>query len=348
MSPYMLPMLLNALILGTLITLSSSHWLLAWVGLEINSFAIIPLMAQNPHPRALEATLKYFIIQATAAIMLLFSSTLNAWLSGQWDIQHMTHPIPLAIITIALSLKMGLAPVHAWFPEILQGLDFKVGLIISTWQKLAPLILFAQVSHEYSILYTILGLTSILVGGWGGLNQTQLRKILAYSSIAHMGWVILVAHYFPAFIILAFSIYVIMTFTLFLTFHYTHSTSMNSLSTSWTKAPFLVSTIPLTLFSLGGLPPFTGFISKWVILNELTKQGLMMLATIAALSALLSLFFYLRLSYAMALTMPPNNLPATLSWRLPFLLSPLLLTSSLIASFYLLPLSPSILAFFLL
>nr|YP_009182780.1 NADH dehydrogenase subunit 2 [Austrolebias charrua]AKL82653.1 NADH dehydrogenase subunit 2 [Austrolebias charrua] len=348
MSPYMMLMLLSTLIIGTLITLSSSHWLLAWVGLEINTFAIIPLMTQNPHPRALEATLKYFVVQATAAIMLLFSSTLNAWLSGQWDIKHMVHPIPLAIIIIALSLKMGLAPVHAWFPEVLQGLDFKVGLVLSTWQKLAPLILFSQISYEYSPLYIILGLTSILIGGWGGLNQTQLRKILAYSSIAHLGWVILVTHYFPAFVLLAFYIYTILTFVLFFTFHYMYTTSMNSLSTSWAKTPFLMTTTPLTLLSLGGLPPFTGFISKWVILNELTKQGLILMATIAALSALLSLFFYLRLSYAMTLTMPPNNLPAMLPWRLPFLFTPLLLTTSIVASFGLLPLSPSLLAFFLL
>nr|AAF02936.1 NADH dehydrogenase subunit II [Austrolebias alexandri] len=348
MSPYMMLMLLSTLIMGTLITLSSSHWLLAWLGLEINTFTIIPLMAQNSHPRALEATLKYFIVQTTAAIMLMFSSTLNAWLSGQWDIQHMAHPLPLTVMTLALALKMGLAPLHAWFPEILQGLDFKVGLILSTWQKLAPLTLFIQISYEYFTLYFILSLASILVGGWGGLNQTQLRKILAYSSIAHLGWVILIAHYYPPLAFLAFLIYAVMTFTLFFSFSYMCSTSMNALATSWAKTPFLTSLIPLVLFSLGGLPPFTGFISKWAILNELTKQSLTLMAASAALSALLSLFFYLRLSYAITLTMSPNNLPATLPWRLPFLLPPLFLTTSLIASFSLLPLSPSILALFLL
>lgn len=348
MSPYIHLLFLCILLMGTLITFSSSHWLLAWVGLEINTFAIIPLIAQKPHPRALEATLKYFIIQTTAAIMLLFSSTLNAWLSGQWNIQHITHPLPLAIIIIALTLKIGLAPIHAWYPEVLQGLDFKIGLILSTWQKLAPLILFIQISYEYSTLYLILGLASILIGGWGGLNQTQLRKILAYSSIAHLGWIILIVHHSPNFAFLAFLIYALITFTLFFTFKYVSSTSINSLSISWTKAPLLTSIIPLTLFSLGGLPPLTGFISKWIILNELTKQGLILVATIAALSALLSLFFYLRLSYTMALTLPPNNLPAILPWRFLFLSPSLFLTIFTTASFSLLPLSPSILAFFLL
>nr|AAF02932.1 NADH dehydrogenase subunit II [Ophthalmolebias bokermanni] len=347
MSPYMLLMFSSILILGTMITLSSSHWLFAWTGLEINTFAIIPFMAQKNHPRALEATLKYFIIQITAAIMLLYSSTLNAWLSGQWEIQHMMYPAPLMLATMALALKMGLAPLHAWYPEVLQGLDFKVGLILSTWQKLAPLALFIQISHEYSILYIILGLTSILMGGWGGLNQTQLRKILAYSSIAHLGWIILIVHYLPSITFLLFLIYVTMTFTLFLTLYYMFSTSINSLSTSWAKAPILTSMLPFTFFSLGGLPPFTGFISKWIILNELTKQNLILVATIAALSALLSLFFYLRLSYAVAFTTPPNNLSAMLPWRFPFFFSPLFLTLSIMISSFSLPLSPSLLAFFL-
>nr|AAF02934.1 NADH dehydrogenase subunit II [Hypsolebias magnificus] len=345
MSPYMLMMFSSMLILGTTITLSSSHWLLAWVGLEMNTFAIIPFMAQKSHPRALEATLKYFIIQSTAAILMLLSSTLNAWLSGQWNIQHMIYPLPLTITIITLTLKMGLAPMHAWYPEVLQGLSFKVGLMLSTWQKLAPLILFIQISKEYSILYIPLGLTSILVGGWGGLNQTQLRKILGYSSIAHLGWAILMTHYMPPISFLTFLIYTTMTFTLFFTFHFLSSASINSAATSWTKTTFLVSITPLTLFSLSGLPPFTGFISKWLILNELTKQGLLLAAVTATLSALLSLFFYLRLSYVMALTVPPNNLSATLPWRFPLSLPPIFLTMSIILSCSLLPLSPSMLAF---
>jgi len=83
MNPYILATLIFGLGLGTIITFASSHWLLAWIGLEINTLAIIPLIAQNHHPRAVEATTKYFLAQATAAAMLLFASTTNAWLTGQ-------------------------------------------------------------------------------------------------------------------------------------------------------------------------------------------------------------------------------------------------------------------------
>lgn len=82
------------------------------MGLEINTLAIIPLIAQLHHPRAVEATTKYFLTQATAAAMLLFASTTNAWLTGQWDIYQMAHPLPVTLITLALALKVGLAPLH--------------------------------------------------------------------------------------------------------------------------------------------------------------------------------------------------------------------------------------------
>nr|YP_009230383.1 NADH dehydrogenase subunit 2 [Lateolabrax maculatus]AMH85761.1 NADH dehydrogenase subunit 2 [Lateolabrax maculatus] len=341
MNPYILTTLLFGLGLGTTITFASSHWLLAWMGLEINTLAIIPLMAQHHHPRAVEATTKYFLTQATAAAMLLFASTTNAWLTGQWDILQMCHPLPTTMITLALALKIGLAPTHSWLPEVLQGLDLTTGLILSTWQKLAPLALLLQIQPANSTLLIILGLMSTLVGGWGGLNQTQLRKILAYSSIAHLGWMILILQFSPSLTLLTLLTYFLMTLSTFLVFKLNKSTSINQLASSWAKAPAITSLTPLILLSLGGLPPLTGFMPKWLILQELTKQDLAITATFAALTALLSLYFYLRLSYAMTLTMSPNNLIGITPWRLltPQLTMPLaaFTTSTLL----LLPLTPA-------
>nr|YP_007317140.1 NADH dehydrogenase subunit 2 [Pseudopentaceros richardsoni]BAM72001.1 NADH dehydrogenase subunit 2 [Pseudopentaceros richardsoni] len=344
MNPYILATLLFGLGLGTTITFASSHWLLAWMGLEMNTLAIIPLMAQHHHPRAVEATTKYFLTQATAAAMLLFASTTNAWLTGQWDIQQMSHPLPITMITLALALKIGLAPVHSWLPEVLQGLDLTTGLVLSTWQKLAPFALLLQIQPANSTLLVMLGLASTLVGGWGGLNQTQLRKILAYSSIAHLGWMILILQFSPSLTLLTLLTYLVMTFSTFLVFKLNNSTNINQLASSWTKAPALTSLAPLILLSLGGLPPLTGFMPKWLILQELTKQDLAPTATLAALTALLSLYFYLRLSYAMTLTMSPNNLAGTTPWRLPSSQFTLPLAASTVATLLLLPLTPTAVA----
>nr|YP_002154466.1 NADH dehydrogenase subunit 2 [Paratilapia polleni]BAG69538.1 NADH dehydrogenase subunit 2 [Paratilapia polleni] len=344
MNPYILATLLFGLGLGTTITFASSHWLLAWMGLEMNTLAIIPLMAQHHHPRAVEATTKYFLTQAAAAATLLFASITNAWLSGQWEIQQISHPLPSTIIILALALKIGLAPLHAWLPEVLQGLDLTTGLILSTWQKLAPFVLLLQIHPTNPTMLIILGLTSTLIGGWGGLNQTQLRKILAYSSTAHMGWMILILQFSPSLTLLSLLTYLIMTSSMFLVFKFNKSLNISTLATSWTKAPALTALTPLLLLSLGGLPPLTGFMPKWLILQELTKQDLAPTATLAALTALLSLYFYLRLSYAMTLTISPNNLTGTTPWRFPSsqLTLPLAISASM--TICLLPLTPAAIA----
>nr|ASH96828.1 NADH dehydrogenase subunit 2 [Macrhybopsis marconis] len=343
MNPYVLTTLLSSLGLGTTLTFASSHWLLAWMGLEMNTLAIIPLMAQHHHPRAVEATTKYFLTQATAAAVILFASTTNAWITGEWSMTNMSSPAATAMILAALALKIGLAPMHFWMPEVLQGLDLLTGLILSTWQKLAPLALIIQTAQAFDpLLLTALGLLSTLVGGWGGLNQTQLRKVLAYSSIAHMGWMIVVLQYAPQLTLLALLMYVLMTSAAFLTLKLSSATKINTLATIWSKSPILTTTAALVLLSLGGLPPLTGFMPKWFILQELAKQGLPLTATMMALAALISLYFYLRLCYTMTLTISPNITTFVTPWRTQTTQTSLPLALSTVMALGLLPITPAI------
>uniref|UniRef100_F8T1X0 NADH-ubiquinone oxidoreductase chain 2 n=1 Tax=Typhlichthys subterraneus TaxID=940470 RepID=F8T1X0_9TELE len=344
MNPFILMALILTLGLGTTITFASTHWLLAWMGLEINTMAILPLMTQQHHPRAVEATTKYFLTQATAAAMILFTSTTNAFLSGEWEIQHMTHPLPATTTTMALALKLGLAPLHFWLPEVLQGLTLTTGLILSTWQKLAPFALILQTPSTNSNLMIILGLLSTLVGGWGGLNQTQLRKILAYSSIAHLGWMILILQFNTHLTILALLTYFVMTFSAFMLLKINNTTNIQSLSTAWAKTPALTALTPLIMLSLGGLPPLTGFSPKWLILQELAKQELPTTTTLAALTALLSLYFYLRICYALTLTISPNTPMNLTPWRLLTHQPSLPIATSTTMTIMLLPLTPTALA----
>nr|YP_514711.1 NADH dehydrogenase subunit 2 [Denticeps clupeoides]BAE79943.1 NADH dehydrogenase subunit 2 [Denticeps clupeoides] len=348
MNPYVIMILISSLGLGTTLTFASSHWLLAWMGLEINTLAILPLMAQQHHPRAVEATTKYFLTQATAAAMILFASTTNAWIMGQWDINQMSHPITTTLVMTALALKIGLAPMHFWLPEVLQGLELTTGLILSTWQKLAPFALIIQIAPNvnHSLLMT-LGLLSTFIGGWGGLNQTQLRKIMAYSSIAHLGWMIIVLQTMPTLTLLALITYIFMTTSTFLMLKLNQTTKITTLSSAWTKTPLAATLLSLTLLSLGGLPPLTGFMPKWLILQELTKQHLPLTATIIAISALLSLYFYLRLCYAMTLTISPSTNNSSAPWRLKNTQSTLLLATSTVLATSLLPLTPTTLAMLL-
>nr|YP_010710659.1 NADH dehydrogenase subunit 2 [Gymnothorax mucifer]WCZ71023.1 NADH dehydrogenase subunit 2 [Gymnothorax mucifer] len=344
MNPWVIFILIASLGLGTTITFASSHWLLAWMGLEINTLAIIPLMTQHHHPRAVEATTKYFLAQAAAAAVLLFATTSNAWIMGEWHIQQLTHPMANTVAMISLGMKVGLAPTHLWLPEVLQGLSLTTGLVLSTWQKLAPMVLIYQLAPNVNpTVLLLMGFTSAFIGGWGGLNQTQLRKILAYSSIAHMGWMMIVLKYFPELMLLNLMVYIIMTSATFMALDAVSATSINALSTMWSKAPAMITITMLTLLSLGGLPPLTGFMPKWMILQELTKQHLSVTATILALSALLSLFFYLRLCYSMTLTSTPNTNNNKTPWRMQTTIkTPLALMT--IASVAMLPITPTAMA----
>nr|YP_010389697.1 NADH dehydrogenase subunit 2 [Fundulus lima]UPT34471.1 NADH dehydrogenase subunit 2 [Fundulus lima] len=343
MKPHVQTMMMIGLGLGTTFTFSSSHWFLAWVGLEINTLAILPMMTQSFHPRAIEAAIKYFLIQTTAAAMILFASVTNAWITGQWSLELMHHPFPSTLMIMALALKMGLAPLHAWMPEVLQGLDYNTGLIMATWQKMAPFCLLVQMNPSNTNILLVFGLASAFLGGWGGLNQVQLRKVLAYSSIAHIGWMMLVIHFTPSLAFLALILYYIMTFSLFAQFKISNLFNINSLAMSWSKYPITSYLMPFILLSLGGLPPFTGFMPKWLIVQELTKQDLVPLAILAVISALLSLYFYLRITLTMIMTMSPHNSYSLLPWRHPAYQLAYPLAITFVLTILLLPMTPTLL-----
>nr|AAW72075.1 NADH dehydrogenase subunit 2 [Scelotes anguineus] len=341
MNPIMMLIILSSLGLGTTITMSSHHWLLAWIGLEVNTLAILPIIAMQHHPRATEAATKYFLTQAAASATVLFSSTINAWATGTWDITQMTHQPACILLTTALSMKLGLAPLHFWLPEVLQGTSLKTAMIITTWQKLAPIALLylTHNSINTTILLT-LGLLSTVIGGWGGLNQTQMRKIMAYSSIAHLGWMAAVLTLAPNILLLNLTLYIIMTISLFLLLMTTISKTIQDLSSTWLSSPTTTAFTLILLMSLGGLPPLTGFMPKWLILQELTTHNLALPAMIMAMSALLSLFFYLRLSYTTALTMFPSPPQNSYKWRFKTNQKTTSMSMTILLSTALLPITP--------
>nr|ABD17771.1 NADH dehydrogenase subunit 2 [Sceloporus virgatus] len=341
MSPTTTTIIISSLATGTIITASSHHWFMAWIGLEMNTLAIIPMISKQHHPRATEAATKYFLTQAAASAMILFSSTVNAWLTGTWDIINSTNSTANMLLTLAIAMKLGLAPVHFWLPEVLQGSTLKTAIIITTWQKLAPMALIYQTSNNLSTTaLLIMGIISATLGGWAGLNQTQTRKIMAYSSIAHLGWMAAIMTILPNILLLNLTVYLLMTTSMFYTLALLNSKNVKDLATSWTTSPSITTITMLTLLSLGGLPPLTGFMPKWLILEELTAQNLTTMAMILAMSALLSLFFYLRLTYSSTITLSPNTITSTHKWRFKQPTNTLPLSLTLPASTLLLPITP--------
>nr|AWV54655.1 NADH dehydrogenase subunit 2 [Goggia rupicola] len=340
MNPLIWTILISTLATSTIITMSSHHWLLAWLGLELNTMSMLPIIMKPHHPRATEATTKYFLIQATAAALILFASTLNAWKTGQWTITQLSSTTANTILFTALMLKLGLAPAHLWYPEVLQGTTLRTAMVISTWQKLAPLtLLYLTTTNLPTNILLFIGLLSALTGGWSGLNQTQSRKILAFSSIAHMGWLLTALALNPTLATLTLLTYLLMTSTIFICLDTTTTKTISDMGTAWIHSPTLLTTTTLALLSLGGLPPLTGFMPKWLILKELTMTELGTLSILLALAALPSLYFYIRMTYLATLTTPPSTTTTEYKWRFsPNYKINFTLTTTL--SILLLPLSP--------
>nr|AAW55798.1 NADH dehydrogenase subunit 2 [Discosura conversii] len=344
MNPYAKLTFSLSLVLGTTITISSNHWAMAWTGLEINTLAIIPLISKSHHPRATEAAIKYFLVQAAASTLLLFSGMINAWHTGQWDITQLNHPTSSLLMTTAIAMKLGLVPFHFWFPEVLQGSSLTTALLLSTVMKLPPITILFLTSHSLNpTLLTIMAIASAALGGWMGLNQTQIPKVLAFSSISHLGWMSIILIYSPKLTLLTFYLYCIMTGAIFLTLNTTKSLKLSMMMASWTKTPALNTTLMMTLLSLAGLPPLTGFLPKWVIIQELSKQEMIASATTIAILSLLGLFFYLRLAYYSTITLPPNPTNHMKLWHTNKPAGTLTATLSSL-SILLLPLSPMTLA----
>nr|YP_009355757.1 NADH dehydrogenase subunit 2 [Indopacetus pacificus]ARC95487.1 NADH dehydrogenase subunit 2 [Indopacetus pacificus] len=341
MNPPVFIIILTTLILGTVVVITSSHWLFAWIGFEMNMMAMIPLMMNNPNPRATEASTKYFLTQATASTLLMMAVIINLMYSGQWTITKLFNPTASMLMTMALAMKLGLSPFHFWVPEVTQGIPLITGLILLTWQKLAPLLILYQISPSINLnLMLTMSLLSILVGGWGGLNQTQLRKIMAYSSIAHMGWMTTILLYNPTLTLLNLLIYIMMTFTMFMLLIQNSTTTTLLLSQTWNKMPITTTLTMLTLLSMGGLPPLSGFMPKWMIIQELTKNDTLILPTFMAITALLNLYFYMRLTYSTALTLFPTTNNMKMKWQFHPTKRMTLLPTAIVMSTMLLPLTP--------
>nr|QIP53098.1 NADH dehydrogenase subunit 2 [Rousettus aegyptiacus] len=341
MNPLIFTMIMLTVMLGTMIVMTSSHWLMVWIGFEMNMLAMIPILMKKYNPRSMEASTKYFLTQATASMLLMLAIVINLVYSGQWSITKPLDPTTSIIMTLALAMKLGLSPFHFWVPEVTQGIKLSSGLILLTWQKLAPMSILYQLSPTLNTnLLLTMSMMSIAIGGWGGLNQTQLRKIMAYSSIAHMGWMTAIMTYNPTMALLNLAIYILMTTATFVMFMLNSTTTTLSLSHTWNKTPLLTTAILTTMLSLGGLPPLSGFLPKWMIIQELTKNDSIIMPTTMAITALLNLYFYMRLTYSTSLTMFPSTNNMKIKWQFGHLNPTTLLAPLIILSTLILPLSP--------
>lgn len=291
---------ISTLFLSTVITIIANQWTLIWLFLELNIISFIPIIRATRWNQEQEACLKYLLFQALGSSLLLLS-TISTSL--------------FFLITVALIIKLGIAPFHAWFPSVMKRISWIPSTLLITWQKIAPmsLIIFSIRGPQF---YTVIGVLGALVGGVGGINQTHLRPLLAYSSIGHIGWIaarITASQFTSAFYLLT---YIVITAAIIVS-----ATITNTFLIKSSKKPFhafIYFILALLLLSLSGIPPLAGFVPKIIVILRL-KSIIVLMALI--IGSLINLYYYLNFILVMLITKhqrgaPLKPLPLGLSFLL--------------------------------
>nr|YP_010616636.1 NADH dehydrogenase subunit 2 [Ampittia subvittatus]WAW79823.1 NADH dehydrogenase subunit 2 [Ampittia subvittatus] len=279
------------LIFSTLISISANSWMGCWIGLEINLLSFIPLIINSNNLLSSEASLKYFLTQAIASINFLFSILLKLILLKNFEMNFFLS----MLINSSMMMKMGSAPFHFWFPNIIEGMSWLNCFILMTWQKITPMILLSYYMNKNFLILIIL-LNSI-IGAIGGINQSSLRKLLAFSSINNLSWMIssiMISEnlWMLYFFFYSFFISIMCFFFYMLNIYFINQLFIININFSM---KFLIF---INFLSLGGLPPFLGFFPKWIIINFMLNMKFYIIILIMIMMSLITLFFYIRIIYS--------------------------------------------------
>nr|WIL10237.1 NADH dehydrogenase subunit 2 [Drilaster sp. 2 XYG-2023a] len=306
-------MFLSMVFLSTLIAISSYSWLTMWMGLEMNLLAIIPLMQEKSNILSSESAIKYFITQAIASSVIMMTIILMMWKTSL----SMTAQSNLSLTMImnsSLTMKMGMAPFHFWFPEVLEGLNWYNCMLLMTWQKIAPMILFMY-NMKFPLMITAIVIASMMVSGIMGMNQISMRKIMAYSSINHMGWMMMTMMLMQTIWMTYFLIYAMMTINITVMMNKNKIFFLNQLYPMLNNSPMMKMFFMLNFLSLSGIPPFIGFMPKWMTIQVMIENNMLVLAFIMIMFTLIMIFIYMRIAISSLLFKINENNWMNLSFK---------------------------------
>lgn len=243
-----------------------------------------------------EGALNYFLIQTFSSILILFTInifSINLYLYVNFNINN----IIKIIIIIILILKIGMPPFHFWLPNLIENINWFINLIIITWQKFAPLIIISYFINT-RIIIIIFIITSTIVGAIAGLNQTSMKKIINYSSINHLGWIFIAIILNENIWILYFTLYSLLIFSITYIcniFNISYLIQLYLIFINYYIIKFLLLT---SIISLGGLPPFLGFLIKWLIIKVITQLNYHLINIFIILISLITLSYYLKIIFS--------------------------------------------------
>ncbi|KAG8338741.1 NADH dehydrogenase subunit 2 (mitochondrion) [Homalodisca vitripennis] len=265
---------------GVMVSICSNNWFMIWSGMEISLMCLIPLMS-GYNMITSECMMKYFIVQGVSSSILILGLVMS--------LLYFNYSNNLVLISVLI--KLGMAPFHNWVLVVVEGLSYWVNFMLLTLIKIAPLTLMSYINLNTNF-YVIL---SLIVGSLFALNQSSIRKIMAYSSIFNLGFMSISSMNNSIWVIY-FMIYSLILSNLFffmkkLNINYINQIIINEFT------PEVSISIWILVLSLGGMPPLIGFMGKLMVFEMLMSMGQILILTIMVLTSLLVMFYYIRMMY---------------------------------------------------
>ena len=303
-------------ILGSFVLISSDNFLTAFIGLELQSLSLYLMAAFNTkNLKSNEAGIKYFSLGALSSGFLLFGISMIYYDTGSFYMQNLNNfttisEIGLSLVLISLFFKVSAAPFHIWTPDVYEGSPTISTLFFASLPKFASLIFLFRVYQELNIsgiqslnyIFQIVCAISLLVGVYGAITQKVIKRLLAFSSINHIGFMLLgimsyqfmsegtVFFYLIIYLITTFGIFAVLLNLRTVEGEFTKISQLNGLRfTSNSKSISML----VFFFSLAGIPPFAGFFAKFFILSASITDGFFFLSIVAVLSSVIAAFYYL-------------------------------------------------------
>ncbi|AIT09497.1 NADH-quinone oxidoreductase subunit N [Candidatus Francisella endociliophora] len=333
--------LLMLCVLGAMVLTAAHSLVTIYVGLELLSLPMYALIAiYRDSGKGLEASIKYFVLGAIASALLLFGMSFVYGMTGELDITSIAHVLAqgnftgleqqfllvcLVMMIATFLFKLGAFPFHMWLPDVYEGAPNAVANIVATIPKVAAFAMlvnilfvgFPSLKDSWIYLFRVIGILSIFFGSLVALSQTNIKRLLGYSTVSQIGFVLLATTLDPqGYALTAASFYVIVyVFTTLAVFGVLTTISvggyevqdLKDLKGFNTKDSWLAFILLITLFSMAGIPPFGGFIAKLFVVMGLINDGNYVIACFVLFMAVVASFYYVRVIKTMYFDDPEND-----------------------------------------
>ncbi len=339
-------------LLGIMVLASAASLLTVYLGLELLSLSLYSLVAMHrDSPTAPEAAIKYFILGALASGMLLYGMSIIYGLTGTLDLARMAEVVTVAegpstplfvfgvvFIVVGIAFKLGIVPFHMWIPDVYHGAPTCVTMLIGSAPKLAGFALgyrlladgLPELAPHWAGMLVLLGTASVVFGNTVALAQTSLKRLLGYSTIAHMGFLALglasatqpgfaaALHYAVVYGVVSLAAFGVL---IWMGSDGRDADDLTELRGIATRSPLIGALLVVIVFSLAGVPPFVGFWAKWFVLKELVAAGHVTAAVVAVIFSVVAAYYYLRLLKLAFFEAPDSRTPVPETGRVPALVS---------------------------